>query len=94
MDHTTGDVSNRTQVLAFLPCSGNPFQPLTIQSFSKSYEILHGNDPPQEEAKYHIVTWHKGASHSAAVWPIPCRCAACGGTQEEELALLEVLVAG
>lgn len=55
---------------------------------------MDGNNPPREEAKYHVVTWHQGASHGAAAWSVPCRCAACGGTQEEELALLEALAAG
>lgn len=47
------------------------------------------HNPSWEEAKHHVFTWHQGASHGAAAWGR----AACGGTQEEEMALLEELAA-
>lgn len=64
--------------------SGDPWQLLNVQPFSKSYEILDEDNPSQEEPRLHVVTWHQCASHAA------CSC----GTQEEELALRVALVAG
>lgn len=63
--------------------SGDPWQLLNVQPFSKSYEILDEDNPSQEEPRLHVVSWHQCASHAA------CSC----GTQEEELALRVALVA-
>jgi len=91
--HTAGEVYNRT-ALAFLPCSGNPCQSLNAQSFSKSCELLDGNNAPEEKAKYRAGTWHWGASCAVVAWLVPCRCAACGGTLEEDTAPPEAPASG
>lgn len=67
----------------WLLSSGDPWQLLNVQPFSKSYEILDEDNPSQEEPRLHVVSWHQCASHAA------CSC----GPQEEELALRVALVA-